>query len=166
MQKLVDKGGLYRVRIQSNVNDPASPKVMASIPACLLAASNFHEIFRIHVDQYGNIRSLWYQTIVSSCPKSLAKLPEKTVPLVTSVIVDMDSKAPRLAVEPQVRTPETDPEAQKQNAPQSFFQKYWMYIFGGIVLMSLMGGEDEKKGPPGAGGARPQGAAAAGPRPR
>jgi hypothetical protein len=161
MQKLIDDGDLYRVQIPSNVNDPNSPKVMASIPACLLASSNFHEIFRIHVDQYGNIRGLWYQTISSECAKDLPKLPQKSIQLVTSVIVDMDSKGPKLAMEPQVRTPENEAEGQKQNQQQTFFQKYWMYIAGGILLVSLLPADDDKRGP-GAGQGRP----AAGPRPR
>ncbi len=55
---------------------------MASIPACLLAASNFHEIVRVHVDQYGHIRGLWYQTMATVCPEAKPSLPPAPVQLV------------------------------------------------------------------------------------
>ena len=67
---------------QSDVNDPSSEKVVASIPACLLAASNFHEIVRVHVDQYGHIRGLWYQTMATVCPEGKPSLPAAPVQLV------------------------------------------------------------------------------------
>eukprot|EP00961_Rhodomonas_salina_P218067 2946276-Rhodomonas_salina.2 len=51
LQALADAGKHYRVRLPSDVNNPSSPKVVASVPACLLIASDFHEIFRVHVDQ-------------------------------------------------------------------------------------------------------------------
>ena len=68
---------------QSDVNDPSSEKVVASIPACLLAASNFHEIVRVHVDQYGHIRALWYQTMATGCPEGKPSLPAAPVQLVS-----------------------------------------------------------------------------------
>jgi hypothetical protein len=150
IQKLVDDNQLYRVRIQSNVNDPNSPKVMASIPACLLLASNFHELFRIHVDQYGNIRSLWYQVAASRCSPG-ALVPKDSVQLVTSLSVDMDSKGPRLPVEPVVRV---EKETQEKEAEQpSFLRKYGLYMAGGMLLLMMLGGDEEKgQGRAGAGG--------------
>jgi len=68
---------------QSDVNDPSSEKVVASVPACLLAASNFHEIVRVHVDQYGHIRALWYQTMATVCPEGKPSLPAAPVQLVS-----------------------------------------------------------------------------------
>lgn len=67
---------------QSDVNDATSAKVIASIPACLLVASNFHEIVRVHVDQYGHIRGLWYQTMSTDCPKTNLNMPPGPVQLV------------------------------------------------------------------------------------
>jgi hypothetical protein len=140
-QKLVDANQLYRVRIQSNVNDPSSPKVMASIPACLLLAANFHEIFRIHVDQHGNIRSLWYQAAASRCSPGAA-VPADSVQLVTSLSVDMDAKGPKLPVEPVVRT---ERETQEKGAEQpTFLGKYWIYIAGGVLIVLMLAGDDEK----------------------
>eukprot|EP00961_Rhodomonas_salina_P048187 647079-Rhodomonas_salina.3 len=75
LQELVDAGKHYVVRIPSDVNNPDSPKVSASVPACLLAASDFHEIFRVHVDAFGHIRGLWYQTMALACPLKL-ELPQ------------------------------------------------------------------------------------------
>ena len=145
----MDANGLYRVRVQSNVNDPSSPKVMASIPACLLLASNFHELFRIHVDQYGNIRSLWYQAAAARCAPG-ATVPPDSVQLVTSLSVDMDVKGPKLPVEPVVRA---EREGQEKEAEQpSFFRKYWLYIAGGMLLVLMLQG-DEEKGQGRAGGA-------------
>jgi len=69
------------------VNDAKSAKVMASIPACLLLASNFHEIIRVHVDQYGHIRGLWYQTMATECPKTKRALPSAPVQLVRYLCV-------------------------------------------------------------------------------
>jgi hypothetical protein len=71
---------------QSDVNDPSSEKVVASIPACLLAASNFHEIVRVHVDQYGHIRALWYQTMATVCPEGKPSLPAAPVQLVSLLL--------------------------------------------------------------------------------
>jgi hypothetical protein len=70
------------VMVQSDVNDEKSAKVIASIPACLLVASNFHEIVRVHVDQYGHIRGLWYQTMSTECPKTKLDMPSGPVQLV------------------------------------------------------------------------------------
>lgn len=152
LQQLMDRDALYRVRIQSNVNDKNSPKVMASIPACMLVMSNFHEIFRVHVDQYGHIRGLWYQTMATSCSTSMPKLSAQPVQLVTSVSVDMEGKGPKLAVEPAQKVAEKEGEGGKPGQEnQSFFQKYWMYMLGGIVLVSMLGGEDDRKGGGGGG---------------
>jgi hypothetical protein len=124
---------------------------MASIPACLLLASNFHELFRIHVDQYGNIRSLWYQVAASRCSPG-ASVPRDSVQLVTSLSVDMDSKGPRLPVEPVVRV---EKEAQEKEAEQpSFLRKYGLYMAGGMLLLMMLNGDEEKgQGRAGAGGA-------------
>ena len=112
-----------------------------------LAAAKFHEILRVHVDQHGHIRGIWYQTLATGCPPG-GSLPKKATKLVTSVSVDMESKGPKLAVEPKPKSPEEEVAAKQP--PQSFMQKYWMYMLGGVVLLSLMGGEDDSKG-----GARP-----------
>ena len=147
LQQLIDSGKTYRIRTRSDVNDPASKYVMSSVPACLLAAAKFHEILRVHVDQHGHIRGIWYQTLATGCPPG-GSLPKKATKLVTSVSVDMESKGPKLAVEPKPKSPEEEVAAKQP--PQSFMQKYWMYMLGGVVLLSLMGGEDDSKG-----GARP-----------
>eukprot|EP00960_Hanusia_phi_P054809 762781-Hanusia_phi.AAC.12 len=150
-QKLIDSHGFYKLRVQSDVNDPKSEKVMASLPACLLAASNFHEMLRFHVDQHGHIRSIWYQTMVTDCPPSI-KLNGGKSPIVTSLTVDMESKGPKLSIEPVAKI---EKEAQeKQQEQQSFFKKYWYYILGGLLIMSLLSGPEDDRGRGGARAAR------------
>lgn len=147
VQKLIDGGVPYRIRVQSDVADPSSAKVMASIPSCLLAAAKFHEILRVHVDQHGHIRGMWYQTLATGCPPAGAiRLPEESTKLVTSVSVDMESKGPKLAVDVKPKSPEEEIKDNVQSVGyQSFLQKYWMYLLGGVVLLSLVGGEDDPK---------------------
>jgi len=154
LQELIDRGGMYRIRMPSDVNNASSTKIMASIPACMLASSKFHEILRVHVDQFGHIRSLWYTTLATECPpRGTIKLPPGPVKLVTSVSVDMESRGPKLASEPKPKSPEEEVmDKQNKTQNQSFLQKYWMYILGGVVLMSLLGGDDDPKGGGGGGG--------------
>ena len=147
-QKLVDNHGYYKLRVQSDVNDPNSEKVMASLPACLLAASNFHEMLRFHVDQHGHIRSIWYQTMVTECPPSI-KLSGGKSPIVTSLTVDMESKGPKLSIEPVAKI-EKEAQEKQQQEQQSFFKKYWYYIIGAVLIMSLLSGPEDDRGREGA----------------
>lgn len=153
LQQLIDDGRPYRIRIQSDVNDEKSAKVIASIPACLLVASNFHEIVRVHVDQYGHIRGLWYQTMSTECPKTKLDMPSGPVQLVTSVSVDMEGKGAKILSEPVPKVEREQEERQKQQqGGGSFMQKYWYYIIGGVLLVSMLSGDEPKAGASAGGG--------------
>ena len=74
------------MRLQSDVNNPNSAKVVASIPACQLVASDFHEIMKVHVDQYGHIRGIWYQTMATECPSTKLSVPKGPVQMVRTAL--------------------------------------------------------------------------------
>jgi len=153
LQILINEDRPYRIRIQSDVNDAKSVKVVASIPSCLLAAADFHEIVRLHVDQYGHIRGMWYQTMATECPSTKSRLPSGPVQLVTSVSVDMEGKGGKVLTEPVPKIErETEQRQKEQQGPASFFQKYWYYIIGGVLLVSLLSGEEPKQAAAAAGG--------------
>ena len=49
-------------------------------------------------------------------------------------------------------TPALDPQTGKPQAPatkeKTFFQKYWIYAFAGMMIFAMMSGEEpQKKGP-------------------
>eukprot|EP00286_Rhodomonas_abbreviata_P021299 CAMPEP_0181312804 /NCGR_PEP_ID=MMETSP1101-20121128/13895_1 /TAXON_ID=46948 /ORGANISM="Rhodomonas abbreviata, Strain Caron Lab Isolate" /LENGTH=241 /DNA_ID=CAMNT_0023419685 /DNA_START=164 /DNA_END=885 /DNA_ORIENTATION=+ len=144
LQELSDAGKHYKIRVPSDVSDPDSPKVVASVPACLLIASDFHEMLRVHVDQFGHLRSLWYQTMALACPAARAVVPQESVAVVTSVAVDMESRGAKVPLEP---VPKAEEEAEKKIQEQpTFFAKYWHYIIGGVILMVFLQGEEPKEG--------------------
>lgn len=74
---LLSSDGYYRVRVQT---DPDRPWTTTSIPACLLAASNYNEVFRFHFDKSGALATIDYTPMgqASACtPESFAGRPVK-----------------------------------------------------------------------------------------
>jgi hypothetical protein len=150
--KLVELGGLYRIQVPSNVSDPQSPPVMASVRACALAASNFHERMQVYADEHGLIRNVVYFTPVTDCTGSSPKRNSK-VQLTTKVKVVFETDGLQVQVEPRTVRPQPQGQSKpgqpagESEPPQSFIRK--MYIVPGVLIMMMMGGnpeEDERRG--------------------
>jgi hypothetical protein len=59
-KQLIEQGGAYSIRIPSVLTDPASPPVVASVPACALLRSGFKETLALQIDVAGHVVSLGY----------------------------------------------------------------------------------------------------------
>jgi hypothetical protein len=147
LQKLVDAGRMYRLRVPSDINDINSPKVIASIHPCLLIASKFHEMLRVQVDQFGYIRGLWYKARALDCPTGPIKVPPSETPVITSISVDMEVRGPKLPSEPVTQADKSEEQMKhEETKSQTFVSKYWYYIVGGVLLISLMGPDESPSG--------------------
>eukprot|EP00245_Coleochaete_scutata_P006105 TRINITY_DN20248_c0_g1_i1.p1 TRINITY_DN20248_c0_g1~~TRINITY_DN20248_c0_g1_i1.p1 ORF type:complete len:324 (-),score=64.67 TRINITY_DN20248_c0_g1_i1:207-1178(-) len=185
-EDLVAKGGYYRVRLPANILKPSKANVMASTKARCLAAASFQETLEIHVDHMGNVVGFSYKpkadcskeysdTLVqgefgSSVAVSHAKIAPRLLPAAeqpagagagVGMGVNM-AKAGRsnVAGAPGEKAPEPE---------KTFWQKYWLYIIaGGMLVMNVMTtlSAMPEEAPPGAGAARSGGGAAAGARRR
>ncbi|MGB1606622.1 MAG: hypothetical protein ACPIOQ_78555 [Promethearchaeia archaeon] len=67
--------------------------MVASIPACQLVASGFREIMKVHVDQYGHIRGVWYQTMATGAFSE--NLQDHQGVLISTEMSDRVQSAPR-----------------------------------------------------------------------
>uniref|UniRef100_A0A7S3PTA5 ER membrane protein complex subunit 10 n=1 Tax=Aplanochytrium stocchinoi TaxID=215587 RepID=A0A7S3PTA5_9STRA len=165
MKKLVENNRLYRVRIPLKPDDPSSPWLVASIPACQMLENDFKESFRFHLDKSGTITSfeLSSKTPSRECSQGLS-FP-KSVVLKSKAVASIpkeahgapkrgglnDSKGAKVANMPpelQGVIEENKPkskdgkEAEEEAENQSFVRKYW-YLFLPMLLMSVFGGSPE-----------------------
>ena len=69
-RKLVAEGGDYTIRARAKGADPASPWIVASVPACLLAANKFSEVIQLHVATSGELSAMEYLSpqMTNTCP--------------------------------------------------------------------------------------------------
>jgi len=175
-QKLLSSGGFYSVRVVQPRRDGrqiAAP-ITSSVPACSLLSSNYRELFTFHVDVHGAVVALDYKTPISErdCPanaktgESLKLHPKGKISLGRAgerpkdIHRSFSFAAPTADGEQQPQQQQPQQQQQQgqaadgkpQEQPQSFLQKYWLYlVIGAVVLLQLTAAAPA--GPAGGGGA-------------
>jgi len=127
LQKLVQNGGYYYMRIQTE----AGTEVLTSVAACRLVASDFTDSLVVHMDASNNICSLEYVPVEYTC-----KNKEETFsvrPFKTKVRLGTARKGPQ-PIMSVLHNQETKP-AEDPADNQSFFSKYWYWFVGGAVFL-------------------------------
>jgi hypothetical protein len=153
LRELMARDAVYRVKFVAAGQSEANA-VMASVPACALVASHFHETFIFHSDPYGSLLSVSYRTPLSSClPSSEATAildaagedanmvtkgkvsfgrPGEKAKMHVRPGFDASSQAAAQAVgsdaPPPAAAPEKNADGSTPPPPQSFFQRYWIYL--------------------------------------
>jgi len=136
IRDLLNKDEHYQIRVRL----PYSSKlayVTASVPACTLVASNFVDLIKLNLDQFGDIISIEYHTKVSSCTAmkdtsawdSLDKM-ETTIRLGFGV----EGARP-------LREAILSPEQAKQDeeSKKGWFAKYWYFLIPVVIMFVISG---------------------------
>jgi len=181
---------LYRMRFVQD-GQSSDEALMASIPLCALAVSHWHENFVLSVDPYGQLISVTYRTPLSDCSSGEARAalagtdtftftpkakisfgkPGSKAQLSVRPGFDASSQANAQAVgaEPSAapaaaaKEAEKGPDGKPIPPPQTFWQKYWIYIVPMgiyVILQAVMAPAEAPAGAGGAGGGAPQSRAA------
>mmetsp|Transcript_26068 Transcript_26068/g.41949 ORF Transcript_26068/g.41949 Transcript_26068/m.41949 type:complete len:286 (+) Transcript_26068:104-961(+) len=134
---LVGSDAYYRVQIKPKTKKQSSTEFpMASVKACALEMSGFLEAFTFHLDSFGNVLALDYKTPIVACG---GKKPKKKV----AEGIKFRSKG-RIASVQEGKKPDLTKlilaEKNKAAPQKSFFQKYWMFIAIGVVVLFSAGG--------------------------
>lgn len=163
---LAESGSMYRVRFAKRGSSSVDDAIIATVPACSLLTSHFHELFLFHLDPYGHLLSVSYRVpvtanIQSNCQNEIAKYksldslefkPRAKVslgkagekPKTPSHNFNMQQLNPDAAT-PNPATPNSNNNGNNPNGeavkeePKSFWAKYWMYIVPGVIFMLLQG---------------------------
>ena len=145
VQALAKSGGWYTLQLPSQLDDPSSPPVSASISACALVASKFQE--QLHLTMGAKNRLIALSYVVPVVPPSCAggASPRNALDEVlfnTSVVVHFPKEGPK--PEGKIHEASFLPPAAAAAAraassadgkeggdgqpqpPQSFLRKYWM----------------------------------------
>jgi len=148
----------YRVRLAANVLHPREGEyVMAYLPARCLAEAGLQENFALHMDERGNVVGMDYTPAGGECHADAVPVPLGANPAFrTTAAVRFFKVAPQL--DPDAPTdirghggPGTQEKVRrgpdgKKKPPETFMQKYWMYLVPGVFIVSnlLAGGEPPK----------------------
>jgi len=148
--------------------------ITSSVPACSLLSSNYRELFTFHVDVHGAVVALDYKTPISErdCPanaktgESLKLHPKGKISLgragerpkdihrafsFAAPTADGEQPQPQQQQQQQQQQPGQGADGKPQEQPQSFLQKYWLYlVIGAVVLLQLTAAAPA--GPAGGGG--------------
>ena len=130
-------------------SDDASPWIVASVPACLLAANKFSEVIQLHVAKSGELVGMEYLSpqMANTCPAAsdsaipsgatLSTIVVVGVPNIASPVPKAKGAAPGAPVIKGVDPKAGTEEEGKQS--QSFVRKYWYIILPLVLVMSLGG---------------------------
>ncbi|GBG24054.1 ER membrane protein complex subunit 10 [Hondaea fermentalgiana] len=164
--EVLSKDSFYRVRIRTP--DDAS-WMTTSIPACLLAASNYMEVFRFHFDKSGTLATVDYKPTVSSSACDVSKFVGKPVKLKSRAEASLPTEgysvgdwgpkqtvvppnAPGQPAQPAAASGQDSQDGEEKPEEQHFLRKYW-YILLPIAVMSFLSpAPPEEGGAPAAGG--------------
>jgi len=178
-ERLVRDDGFYRVKVPGAAQKlDAASDVVASVRARCLVHAGFKEVLVLHVDSAERIFSMDYGLgggppcrpgLPADLPASWAFAP------VVEVAVRKAAPAPVVDVpKPQLKDAaaaealydleeagegELSEDGQRKRKgkeePKSFMERNWMLlVFGGMLVMNVLGSLAPPEGPPGAGGAR------------
>jgi hypothetical protein len=155
---LVDREGVYRIRIQSrpmeaareNGKSSAAPWIYAAIPACQLQLSKFQEQLTLHMDRFGNLASAEYSNpSYGDCSSkelmASVRLPKKRAKMRTSAVVlfalEVDQPPTRIKGNLFIKGAgidgkEAERKAKEAAAQPGFLRRYWYIIVPvGIMVM-------------------------------
>lgn len=151
LRQSTDGSLLYRVEFLLAVGS----SIVASVPACALVASHMHENFVFHADPYGTLVGVTYRTPITDClsASEQAKVlagdadayfqtkgkvsfgrPGEKAKLHVRPGFDASAQAAAQAVGSETPTPaatanvERNADGTPVPPPQSFWQKYWIYM--------------------------------------
>jgi len=164
-EALVEQDGYYRLRIPgASQGLSAAYDISASVRARCLVASGFQEQIVLHVDPSERIFSLDYATAFAGCRPGLeVSLPGRwSLPAEADVAVRkpaaapvIDAPRPRLAdsgaagfadeydgeERDEERLGDDGKPRRKKEEPKTFLEKNWMLmVFGGMLVMNVLGG--------------------------
>jgi hypothetical protein len=166
---------LYRVKFVPASATSDDEGVVASVPACALVASHMHETFLFHADPYGSLVGVASRTPITDClsageqEKVLADTANDLLKTKGKVSFGRPGEKAKLHVRPgfdagaqaaaQAVGSEAPPPAAaasvERNAdgtpvppPQSFWQKYWIYIVPLAIFMVIQAVMSPAEGPP------------------
>jgi len=174
---------LYRLRFVQEGQDPRDA-LMASVQVCALCASHFHESFTFSVDPYGQLLSVSYRTPLADCaahatevraalagkgdeftlaPKAKISFGKPGTKAQMNVRPGFDAAGQANAqavgsdAAPAAAPVEAEkgPDGKPVPPPQTFWQKYWMYIvpLGIYVVLQAVVAPPEQQGQSGGGAA-------------
>jgi len=157
LKKLVDKNGLYTLRLRTEKPNWNGTFALTSIPVCALQRSAFKEDMQMFLDINGNINGLSYtvppMTIAHECDSSKLK---DAIQLQTRLRIGDETKAQPIPLQltsnppPYLQHVRLSPEENQQGGPvenKTFFQRYWYIIMGLMFYLMLSGGNGGQQGP-------------------
>jgi len=109
--------------------------VLASVPACAIVASHFHDMVSLHVDAFGNVVGLDYTTPLTVCSGALSS--DSATSFSSTVRVVLPKPAEKVKEIRPKFSPEVEEVKQKEAEQPGFFSRYWMYILP-IGCISLL----------------------------
>jgi hypothetical protein len=154
LKSLVDKQGLYTVRIRIEREGEMGEYITSSIPVCALQKSAFKEDFQVFLNSHGSLIGASYSvppmTIAHFCDSSKIK---DTVQFQTRIRVGDEVKSQSIPSQvagplpPYLQNVRLSPEdettagqAQQKGQQKTFFQQYWYIILGLLLYTFLSGG--------------------------
>lgn len=115
-RELVRSRNAYSVRLPSELGEPGSAAVVASVPACALAAAAFAERLAVQLDTAGHVVSLSY-TLGGGAPGGGARSAAECAELAEKVRAPRGVGARARAPPPDARAPRAD--ARVPRAPRT-----------------------------------------------
>ena len=109
-----------------------------SFPLCLLQSSRFQDSLILHLDENQDIIHIDYHPTTALECTGIVKPKSKCFK--TSILIHNSTLGERAQLQELPETPNGQPPP-----PQSFLQKYWMYILPIMILLLLPGGQEEPR---------------------
>ena len=182
LMQLATADQLYTIQFvpTGQVNDAQhSTGVLASIPACQLMQSNYHELFTLAFSVYGQLHSVGYSTPLttsnsatdSDCKAWLASQPPSQLDTDITLhqrarlsfgrqaepvrFVRMTSRLSAQEAEAAVKAKQDGTAGKEAEQPKSFFNSWYMYVIPILLILTLnaFGPQPEQQGASGAGAA-------------
>ncbi|KAJ3330943.1 hypothetical protein HDU76_004451 [Blyttiomyces sp. JEL0837] len=130
---------LYHLQIRGSVSG-IDLKLNATLRLCNLQSAGLKEHITFHVDQSGIPYHVDYVVPAATCDSS------KKLPAVAAFKPQIHISQSLEGVRPKLEQIVAETKDGKPEKPQSFLQKYWMYLIPIVVIM-LMGGGGEEPAP-------------------
>eukprot|EP01134_Creolimax_fragrantissima_P000475 CFRG0475T1 len=159
IKALVESDSYYHIRVPAHPGKDDGEYVQSLVRACTLVSSKLKDELGIHMNELGDVVALEYHPSNTTCANKFfaKKIVEGSTFKTTIKLRSRGMPGPSIATaefvtpvaENIVYDDEGKPVKQKAGAasanpddadtpPESFFQKYWMYIVPAIVLFNLM----------------------------